>query len=141
MNDNVRAELSQSPLDLAEVTSWVENPASGAIASFTGVVRNHDSGRAVERLEYEAHPDAASALQRVAERVAQGAPGLRIAIIHRIGVLHIGDVAVVAAVSSAHRAEAFSATSTLISELKREVPIWKNQFFQDGTSEWVGSLG
>ncbi|MEL7977104.1 molybdenum cofactor biosynthesis protein MoaE [Isoptericola sp. F-RaC21] len=144
----LRADVVDSPLDplLGELSALVRDDACGAVATFTGFVRDHDGGRGVARLHYEAHPDAAAVLRTVAERVARrtaAATGdrVRAAVVHRTGDLTIGDVAVVAAVAAGHRQAAFTAASDLVEELKAEVPIWKEQGFSDGTSEWVASLG
>ncbi|MFC8732028.1 molybdenum cofactor biosynthesis protein MoaE [Luteimicrobium sp. NPDC057192] len=125
---------------LGELSALVRDDTSGAVATFTGYVRNHDEGRGVVHLHYEGHPEAAAVLARVAGGVAER-HGVRVAVVHRLGSLQVGDVAVVAAVASAHRAEAFTAVAELVDELKAHVPIWKEQGFTDGTQEWVGSLG
>ncbi|MFE6971935.1 molybdenum cofactor biosynthesis protein MoaE [Isoptericola sp. NPDC057653] len=148
----LRADVVDTPLDplVAELSALVRDDACGAVATFTGYVRDHDGApgheRRVARLHYEAHPDAAAVLRAVAERVARrtaAATGdrVRAAVVHRTGDLGIGDVAVVAAVAAGHRQAAFAAASDLVEELKAEVPIWKEQGFSDGTSEWVASLG
>jgi len=148
----LRADVVDSPLDplVAELSALVRDDACGAVATFTGYVRDHDGApgqeRGVAHLHYEAHPDAATVLRTVAERVARrtaAATGdrVRVAVVHRTGDLTIGDVAVVAAVAAGHRQAAFTAASDLVEELKAEVPIWKEQGFSDGTSEWVASLG
>jgi molybdopterin synthase catalytic subunit len=109
----------------------------GGIAIFVGTVRDHDRGQKVVRLSYSAHPTAASELRRIAGKAAADF-GLRaVAAVHRTGDLAIGDVAVVAAVACPHRAEAFEACQALIDQLKHSVPIWKQQWFADGTCEWV----
>ena len=105
---------------------------------FAGAVRESDHGRDVTRLSYSAHPSAAAELRRVAEKVAADYEVIALAAVHRTGDLEIGDLAVVVAVSCAHRAEAFEACHVLIDRLKHEVPIWKRQWFRDGSSEWVG---
>jgi len=144
----LRADVVDTPLDplLAELSDLVRDDACGAVATFTGYVRDHDDGRGVASLHYEAHPDAAAVLRTVAERVARrtaAATGdrVRAAVVHRTGDLAVGDVAVVAAVAAGHRQAAFTAASDLVEELKAEVPIWKEQGFDDGSSEWVASLG
>jgi molybdopterin synthase catalytic subunit len=111
------------------------------VVTFAGVVRDHDGGRSVRSLDYEAHPSADDVIAAVASSVAAEFPHVRIAIAHRVGSLVVGDLALAAAVSSAHRSDAFAACSRLIDEVKQHVPIWKEQRFSDGTSEWVGSLG
>ena len=131
--------LRDVPIDVAEVLKAVEDQGAGGVVSFTGLVRDTDGGKAVAELEYVAHPDAAVALQRVAERIAADLPVRALAAVHRTGLLAVGDVAVVVAASAPHRAEAFEAARRLIDELKQEVPVWKRQVFGDGTQEWVGT--
>ena len=136
----VFARLSDAPITLDAVTTAVGADAAGAVVTFGGIVRDHDGGRAVLSLDYEAHPSAAEVIAAVAATVAADFPGVRVAIEHRVGSLVVGDLALACAVSSAHRAEAFAACSRLVDEVKRRVPIWKQQHFADGSSEWVGSL-
>ena len=131
------AVITEEPLDEAAVRHAVEDPAHGAIAMFCGVVRDHDSGQAVRALDYRAHPDAQRFLQEIVERVA-AETGLLVAAAHRVGDLRIGDVALFAAASAGHRAEAFAACERLVEEIKRGVPIRKRQHYEDGVSEWVG---
>ncbi|SHW71961.1 molybdopterin biosynthesis MoaE [Mycobacteroides abscessus subsp. abscessus] len=136
----LRADLSESPIDVASHEALVDHIAAGAVVSFAGVVRNHDGGRGVTRLEYSAHPSAAAVLAEVAADVAAASEGVRaIAVSHRIGVLNIGDAALVAAVSADHRAAAFRTCALLVDTVKERLPVWKHQFFTDGTDEWVGS--
>jgi molybdopterin synthase catalytic subunit len=131
--------LRDTPLDVAEVLTAVEDPGAGGVVSFTGLVRDHDGGRGVRELEYVAHPDAAQALRRVAEAVAAELPVHGLAAVHRTGLLAVGDVAVVVAASAAHRGQAFEAARRLIDDLKAQVPVWKRQVFDDGEQEWVGT--
>jgi molybdopterin synthase catalytic subunit len=131
--------LRDSPIDPAEVVAAVGDEGAGGVVSFTGMVRDRDGGRAVTGLEYVAHPDAAAALRAVAETVAAELPVRAVAAVHRVGVLQVGDVAVVVAAAAAHRGEAFDAARRLIDDLKETVPIWKRQVFADGEQEWVGS--
>lgn len=139
MNAIRLAELREEPLSVDEVRACVSDPGAGAIALFAGTVRDTDGGQGVTRLSYTAHPSAAAELRRVAEKVATEYGVLALAAVHRVGDLDIGDLAVVVAVSCPHRAEAFDACRMLIDTLKHEVPIWKHQWFADGTTEWVGS--
>jgi molybdopterin synthase catalytic subunit len=131
--------LRDTPLDPAEITAAVDDAGAGGVVAFTGLVRDHDGGREVTELEYVAHPDAESALRAVAEAVAGDLPVRALAAVHRVGVLKVGDVAVVVAAAAAHRGEAFEAARRLIDDLKTTVPIWKRQVFADGSQEWVGS--
>ncbi|MCA1007607.1 molybdenum cofactor biosynthesis protein MoaE [Rhodococcus hoagii] len=134
---DVFARISEQPLDPAVVDAAVAGPEHGAVVAFTGVVRDHDGGRSVSALEYQAHPDAERFLRRCCEEVSERT-GLPVAAVHRVGSLVIGDLALVAAVAAPHRAEAFAACAELVERIKAEVPIWKRQTFATGTSEWVG---
>jgi molybdopterin synthase catalytic subunit len=133
------AEMRAEPLSIDEVRAAAADPAAGAVVLFLGTVRDHDRGRGVTGLSYSGHPTAAAELSRVAEKVAASHPVCAIAVTHRVGDLRLGDLAVVAAVSAAHRGEAFAACEALIDELKSTVPIWKHQSFDGGESEWVNS--
>lgn len=136
----VYTSVSDEPIDVASHEDYVAHAHMGAVVSFAGVVRDHDGGQGVDRLDYEGHPQAAQVLEEIAHDMAAKYPAVRIAISHRVGSLAIGDVALAAAVASAHRAEAFGCCGELVEEVKKRLPIWKNQFFEDGTEEWVGSL-
>jgi molybdopterin synthase catalytic subunit len=129
--------VTDQSLDLAAHEKAVAGAASGAVVSFQGVVRDHDHGRGVAVLEYEGHPTAAAVLREVAEEIAADPQVHAVAVSHRVGRLAIGDVALVAAVSTAHRAAAFQACARLVDEAKARLPIWKHQVFADGTDEWV----
>jgi len=131
------AAVGNEPLDLAAHEAAVADPRAGAVVSFQGVVRDHDHGRTVTLLEYEGHPTAGDVLRAVADEVAADPAVFAVAVSHRVGVLDIGDVALVAAVSTAHRAAAFAACARLVDEAKARLPIWKRQVFSDGTDEWV----
>ena len=136
--DSVRiAEVGDVALDLAAHEKAVADPRAGAVVSFQGVVRDHDGGRGVTLLEYEGHPTAAAVLREVAAEIAADPDVYAVAVSHRIGTLQIGDVALAAAVSTAHRAAAFAACARLVDEVKARLPIWKRQVFSDGAEEWV----
>ena len=129
--------MTTAPLDLTQHERWVTVPAGGAVVSFAGVVRDHDHGRSVTSLDYEAHPSAGDVLKQVAEEIAKDPNVLAVAVSHRVGALGIGDVALAAAVSCPHRGEAFEACRRLVDEAKARLPIWKHQRFAEGTDEWV----
>jgi molybdopterin synthase catalytic subunit len=133
--------LSSNPLDLAALLASVQSPSRGGVASFVGTVRNHHDGREVLRLDYSAYAPMAEAecARIVAE--AQARWDATVALRHRIGRLEIGDAAVAVAVASAHRDEAFVACRYVIEEVKRRVPIWKREYFADGSIAWVGVGG
>ncbi len=152
----VNAVLSAEPISVAQAIAAVESDTAGAVVSFSGVVRNHDGGKPVERLSYSAHPTAHQVMadvvaQLVAEHAGDaaavagpvgavsGGEPVRIWAAHRVGMLEIGDPALVCAVSAAHRGQAFEVCSELVDRIKAQVPIWKEQFFSDGTVEWVGA--
>ena len=132
-------DVRAAELSVDEVRAAVADPVAGGIALFAGAVRDSDHDRQVTGLSYSAHPSAVGELRRVAEVIAEKFRVTGIAAVHRVGDLAIGDLAVVVAVSSPHRAEALDACRALIDELKATVPIWKHQRFADGASEWVGS--
>ena len=131
------ALITAEPIDERAVRAAVEADSSGAVVMFSGVVRDHDGGREVSALDYQAHPEAERFLAECVRRIADET-GLAVAAAHRVGELRIGDVALFAAASAAHRAEAFDACERLVELIKQEVPIWKRQHFGDGVSEWVG---
>ncbi|WP_125611141.1 molybdenum cofactor biosynthesis protein MoaE [Specibacter cremeus] len=153
--DILYAELSGEPISVDAAIAAVESDTAGAVVSFSGVVRNHDGGKAVTRLGYSAHPSAHAVMNDVVAslvaraRAGAGAPGadagpsgeghVRIWAAHRIGLLEIGEPALVCAVSAAHRQQAFEVCAALVDRIKAEVPIWKQQFFSDGSVEWVGA--
>ena len=134
-------DLLAGPLPVQEATSWVARPSCGAVVVFTGVVRDHAEGRqGVTSLEYEAYPEAARA--RMAELVSETRRrfGLgRIACLHRVGLLRIGEPAVLVAVSSAHRDSAFEAARWCIDTLKESVPIWKRETWGGGRDWGTGA--
>jgi molybdopterin synthase catalytic subunit len=104
------------------------------------MIRDHDNGRQVVKLEYSAHPSAANVIADVVAEVAAESPETRaIAASHRIGVLQIGEAALVVAVAADHRQAAFATCAELVDAIKARLPVWKHQFFADGTEEWVGS--
>lgn len=139
----LHAGLSAEPIAVATAIAAVESSTAGAVVSFSGVVRNHDGGKQVARLSYSAHPRAQAVFDDVVARVGAAIPAgegtIRIWAAHRIGPLEIGDPALVCAVAAAHRREAFEVCSALVDLVKAEVPIWKEQFFADGSVEWVGA--
>ena len=129
--------LTSAPIDLAALVSAVQAPERGGIATFTGLVRNHHGGRAVLRLDYTAYgPMAEAECARIVGEAETRWP-VAVALQHRIGSLAIGDAAVAIVVGSPHRDDAFAACRYLIDEIKRRVPIWKREFYADGTVAWV----
>jgi molybdopterin synthase catalytic subunit len=136
----LRASVTEQAILVAEHEHLVAHQAAGAVVGFAGVVRDHDDGRGVIRLEYSAHPHAEQIMFEVLAEVAAAASGVRaIAASHRIGSLRIGDTALAAAVSADHRAAAFDTCARLVDVVKERLPVWKHQFFADGSDEWVNS--
>ncbi len=128
-----------TPLDVREVIRAVEDPTAGATVSFTGTVRDHSLGKEVVALDYEAYPAAAEKMMaRIADEIAERWGLRRVAIIHRVGHLTIGEASVVIAVSAPHRHEAFAACEYVITRLKEIVPVWKKEAYTDGAT-WLGS--
>src|SRR5215218_10495407 len=133
--------ISESTLNVEQAIRLVSSPTVGGIALFVGTVRNADHGADVVSLEYTQHPSALDVLTKCAEETARQHDVLAIAVEHRVGHLEVGDIAVVVAIGAIHRGEALAACAHLINTLKAEVPIWKEQHFASGKSEWVGLPG
>jgi molybdopterin synthase catalytic subunit len=133
------AAISAEPLSLDAHLAAVADPAHGAVATFVGLVRDHDPSveGAVTHLEYSAHPDAAGLLARIVAEV-EAEHNVVIALTHRVGMLAVGEAAIVAAAAAAHRAEAFDACRAAVERVKAEVPVWKREIMADGSHTWVG---
>ncbi len=130
--------VTDEPLSLDEVVRAVSVPEHGGIVTFTGQVRALSHGKKILRLEYEAYrPMAERKLAEIGAELAAEHPGVRGAIVHRVGKLAVGDAAVVIAASAPHRAAAFDACRAAIDRLKESVPIWKKEIAEDGET-WIG---
>jgi len=135
-------KISDQPIYSAEIRAHFENPAAGACVIFEGWVRNHDDGREVWSLEYEAYSELAEAEgERVLAEAQAQFDILEVKCIHRVGELEIGDCAVWIGVLGAHRKAAFEACQYVIDTLKERVPIWKKEHFKDGSTEWLPGAG
>ena len=131
--------VTRAPLSLERLIRAVRDPAAGAVVTFLGTTRNENAGRHVVRLEYEAFARMAVAeMRRLGEEAARRWPLRKAAIVHRVGVVPVGEASVAIAVSAAHRAEAFAACHWLIDRLKEMVPIWKREHFRGG-QVWIGA--
>ena len=131
--------LTESPIDAEAVRGAVAGPDSGAVVVFHGTVRNRTRGRRVLYLEYEAYPSMALAqMKRVADDVVREHALSGLACVHRIGRLSPGEAAMVVATASPHRTAALEAVESFVARLKREVPIWKKEHFEDG-AVWAGT--
>jgi len=136
----LRAALTDQPITVREHEDLVRDRAAGAIVGFVGAIRDHGGGRPVLKREYSGHPSAANVIAEVVAEVCANSAGVRaIAASHRIGLLHIGDAALVVAVAADHRRAAFDTCAQLVDAIKARLPVWKHQFFADGSDEWVGS--
>lgn len=130
--------LRDAPVSVEEVERAVRHGGAGAVVSFTGTVRDHTGSHEVVALEYEAYREMAErVLRQIGDEIRAEWPGARLAVLHRVGRLEVGEVSVVIAVSSPHRADAFAACRRVIERLKEDVPIWKREIRRDG-SVWVG---
>jgi len=131
-------EIRDTELSVAEVVAAVTRPEAGGIAVFVGAVRNENAGLPVTRLEYQAYASmAAKEMARIGAEIALEIADVRLAVLHRVGSLVVGDAAVVCAASAPHRAEAFQACRLLIDRIKARVPIWKREHGPSGPY-WVG---
>lgn len=137
MPDELVVSISADPIDVAAHERFVARPGAGACVLFRGVVRDLDGGRPVVQLEYQAHPMAERVLRAVAEEFGADDDVLALAVSHRVGTLAVGEVALVAAVATAHRRAAFDVCARLVDEVKHRLPVWKRQVFADGSDEWV----
>ena len=130
--------ITESPIPLPEFLAEEPGGSSGAAASFVGVVRNHDHGKGVKELYYECYVSMAEKeIQGIVEDTKSICKVDEVKVLHRVGRLTVGEAALAVWVSAAHRQEAFAACRYVVEEIKKKVPIWKRQFFEDGTEEWV----
>jgi molybdopterin synthase catalytic subunit len=132
-------QIISTPLNIQSGIDWIMSPESGGIDVFIGTVRNATKGKAVIRLKFEAYePMAVAEMEKITKQVFEKWPVQRVLIHHRTGVLEVGEVPVLIAVSAAHRAAAFDACRYIIDTLKQTVPIWKKEIFEDG-EVWVAA--
>ena len=129
-------KLTREPIDLTRLIAAVQTDGDGAVTSFLGVVRNNADGRGVQRLEYYAYePMALKQIRQIGEDL-EARWAVRAAIVHRLGCLEIGEASVAIAVASPHRANAFEACRHAIEQIKKDVPIWKKEHYEDG-AVWI----
>lgn len=133
--------ISDESIDLAAVLAAVGSPAAGGSVLFVGTTREENEGRVVERLEYEAYRDMAiGEMTRIGDEIGRRWPVVKVAMVHRVGVVPLGEASVAVAVSAAHRDAAFEACRYGIDTLKAAVPIWKKEHFRGG-ERWIGACG
>jgi molybdopterin synthase catalytic subunit len=132
------ALVTEGPIDPARMLSGALSPADGAALLFWGVVREQNDGRAVSQLEYSAYgPMAQREMLRIADEARERFGTGAIHVVHRVGLLRIGEASVAIAVASPHRGEAYEASRYVIEQLKQRVPVWKREGYVDGATEWV----
>lgn len=132
------SDVTPEAIDPAAVLARVGNPGDGAVAFFAGVVRNENDGRPVSGMEYEGYDEMArEELAAIVAEAAERAGTDRIAAVHRLGQLSLGEVSVAIAVSAPHRAEAFDAARYIIEEIKKRLPVWKREHYLDREAEWL----
>jgi molybdopterin synthase catalytic subunit len=136
---NTQIQILSTPLSTQSAIDWIMSPESGGIDVFIGTVRNATKGKPVIRLEFEAYePMAIAEMEKIVKQVYDQWPVQKVLIHHRTGILEVGEVPVIIAVSAAHRAAAFEACRYIIDTLKQTVPIWKKEVFEDG-EVWVAA--
>ena len=132
------AAIVREPIDPAHVLTLIGADEDGASLLFLGVVRDHNDGRSVGGVRYDTYEEmAAEVLSEIVSEAARSAGTDRVAAIHRVGELKVGEVSVAIAVSSPHRAEAYEASRYIIEEIKKRLPVWKKERYSDGSEEWV----
>jgi molybdopterin synthase catalytic subunit len=137
-SDVIHASVIHAPIDSAEVLARVGAPEDGAVLLFLGTVRNHADGQSVDGMTYESYERMATpVLTDIAHEAASKLGTDRVAVVHRVGDLAIGEISVAIAVSSPHRAQAYDASRYVIEEIKKRLPVWKREHYTDGRSKWV----
>ncbi len=138
-NSRLSCRITQEPIRLDELTAFVADPGAGAMATFVGTTRDNNEGRRVVRLEYECYPGMAEKeMAKIGQEVLERWPVKKVAMLHRLGRVDIGEASVAIAVSSGHRHAAFEACHYAINQLKETVPIWKKELYEGG-EVWIGS--
>lgn len=140
--ENIFCAISPDPLSLDTVQRFVADESAGAVAVFSGTARTVSSitpGRIVLQLEYEAYEEMAlRVLREIGESIITAHQIKKIALVHRIGVVPVGEISLIAAVSAQHRAPAFEGLRDAVEQIKKKLPVWKKEVYSDG-SHWVGS--
>lgn len=138
MAGRIHAAVSANTLDVAEALGFVTDPACGAVTSFIGAVRRTNLGRDVVGVSYDVFDALAQTVLRdIAEDAAKADPAMNVYLVHHKGRLEVGGVSIIIAVSSPHRAEAFAACRKIIEDVKHRAPVWKQEHYVDGDSDWV----
>jgi molybdopterin synthase catalytic subunit len=135
----ITALVTKEKISVSSLTQSLKTHQAGAVASFSGDVRDNDADKSVTSLTYEIHPSAQSVIDEITQRIAAKHDVSGVAVAHRYGEIPIGETAFAVVVSAVHRGPAFAACEEIVSTVKTELPIWKFQVFTDGTTEWVNS--
>jgi molybdopterin synthase catalytic subunit len=131
-------DLTDKPIDGDKLKALLRDDRAGALITFEGVVRNHNEGKSVEALSYEAYePLARAEAERIFAEVAERFDIIKVVLVHRVGLLHISEAAVFVGVAAAHRDHAYLASRYIIDETKNRLPIWKKEHYTDASSAWV----
>jgi molybdopterin synthase catalytic subunit len=137
-SENITVRLTEEEIDYSALTESVRSNDAGAVVLFLGTVRELTGGRQTTALDYEAYPEMArNKMREICVQACQRWPVVAVGVVHRLGHLELGDISVAAAVSAPHRKDAFEAGRFLIDRLKETVPVWKQENWADGTTEWV----
>jgi molybdopterin synthase catalytic subunit len=137
----IRADIVREPIDTAEVLASVGDAGDGAVLLFVGTVRDHAGDLPVDGISYDAYEEMArEVLRAIAVEAVEVLGTERVAVVHRIGALNVGEVSVAIAVSSPHRAEAYDASRYVIEEIKKRLPVWKKEHYSSGEEAWVGGV-
>ena len=135
----ITALVTKEKISVASLAQSLKTHQAGAVATFSGDVRDNDGDKSVTSLTYEIHPSAQSVIDEITHRIAAKHDVLGVAVAHRYGEIPMGETAFAVVVSAVHRGPAFAACEEIVSVVKSELPIWKYQVFADGTNEWVNS--
>jgi len=132
-------DIIEKPIDVIFYERKFTNPHCGAVVCFAGKVRDHHQGQSVKKLLYEAHiPMTQKIFEKISTEALMKWDLKTVGLVHRLGILEIGEVAVWVGVESSHRKEAFEGASWIMDQIKKEAPIWKKEFFTDGSCQWGG---
>ena len=135
----ITALVTKHSISVDSLAESLKSNVAGAVASFSGDVRDNDGDKSVISLTYEVHPSAQGVIEEITRRIAAKHDVLGVAVAHRYGEIALGETAFAVVVSAVHRGPAFAACEEIVSTVKDELPIWKYQVFADGTTEWVNS--
>lgn len=135
----ITALVTKEKISVDSLAESLKTNQAGAVASFSGDVRDNDADKSVKSLTYEVHPSAQGVIEEITHRIAAKHDVLAVAVAHRYGEIAMGETAFAVVVTAVHRGPAFAACEEIVSTVKEELPIWKYQVFADGTNEWVNS--